>query len=150
MFVDSTWAGNYCDTATTVLDIFRRDGDCWDPYHPAVRFNLQPAEVTLTPSANMVCDTDSVTTVSYTHLDVYKRQGRGRCPARQRRRRPGPRRHRPGGGGAKRRYATGGLATRPHNPRRIPPRPITCAVARRAGFGRQGKGHRLPGELVQR
>ncbi len=61
MFVDSTWAGNYCDTATTVLDIFRRDGDCWDPYHPAVRFNLQPAEVTLTPSANMVCDTDSVT-----------------------------------------------------------------------------------------
>ena len=61
MFVDSTWAGNYCDTSTTVLDIFRRDGDCWAPYHPAVRFNVQPAEITLTPSANMVCDADSVT-----------------------------------------------------------------------------------------
>lgn len=61
MFMDSTWAGNYCDTSTTVLDVFRRDGDCWAPYHPAVRFNLQPAEVTLTPSADMVCDTDSVT-----------------------------------------------------------------------------------------
>ena len=60
MFVDSTWNGNYCDTTTTDLDRFRRDGDCWDPYHPAVRFNVQPAEITLTPSANLVCDADSV------------------------------------------------------------------------------------------
>lgn len=61
MFQDSTWAEAYCDTATTTLDVFRRDGDCWEPYTSVVRFNLKPAEVTLTPSAAMVCDADSVT-----------------------------------------------------------------------------------------
>ena len=60
-FQDSTWAGAYCDTATTLLDVFRRDDGCWAGYTIPVRFNLQPAKVTLTPSANMVCDADSVT-----------------------------------------------------------------------------------------
>lgn len=60
IFQDSTWTGAYCASNQSPLDIFRRDGNCW-LYTPVVRFNLQPAEVTLTPSANMVCDTDSVT-----------------------------------------------------------------------------------------
>ena len=60
IFQDSTWSGAYCTGNQSPLDVFRRDGDCWT-YTPVVRFNLQPAEITLTPSANMVCDADSVT-----------------------------------------------------------------------------------------
>lgn len=60
MFVDSTWAGN-CSTRHDSAGRVPPRRRLLGALPPAVRFNLQPAEIALTPSANMICDADSVT-----------------------------------------------------------------------------------------
>lgn len=60
IFHDSSWSGAYCSPVPTPLDVFQRDGVCWAPYTPAVRFNLKPAVVSLSPAAPLVCNSDTV------------------------------------------------------------------------------------------
>lgn len=38
IFMDSSWAGGYCDSGLAGSNFFRRDADCWAGYVPAAKF----------------------------------------------------------------------------------------------------------------
>ncbi len=90
IYWDTTYAGNYCDSGTAGVGVFRLDSpgsgnNCWAPYIPAVEFNAvanAAATITSPDSANVVAGTAfsfTVTTDGVPTPTVSK--GLGRLPA---------------------------------------------------------------------
>jgi len=61
-YVNSGWAGEYCDTNTTILNTFRLDPGCWIGYQPAIKIeavNPVPSVPTITLPTNNSCVTSA-------------------------------------------------------------------------------------------